>query len=276
MLYTKNLSLTKFLSLFFLFLLSLKNANCQIVDYSFSVCDYVYNQNSLNDDVCFNNILTFQHKNYQLNHFAKNKNGDLVAEFAEAKQYDFSFSSRLFYGLKKDGRYLFSDESSYINEFNVDIEEQTNNEEEYFYLSNSKNLFVTIQGNQYLFSLNAYNSIVELYNLNNNDNKYQIWSLNKFFKLDENDNLLYYCLDLFELKRENAYIIAFIPDNNINPEMSSGAFIKKFKFKSFDSNAYDEIKSVTYMGYEGKSILSTFLMDDGREYTFVVVTRETK
>ena len=143
MLYTKNLSYTNFYLFFLLFLFSCRNANCQTEDYFSSTCNYVTFDNSLNDGECFNNVLIFKNKNYQLNHLAKNKNGDLVTEFAECTDYDILSSSRLFYGLKKDGRYFFSNESSYTREFNINIDEETYYGNDYFILGSSKNLFVT-------------------------------------------------------------------------------------------------------------------------------------
>ena len=274
MLYSKKLSFTHFYLFFFLFLFSYKNAKCQIDDYSssISICNYALKYNSLNDGVCFSNALFFKHKSYQVNHFAKNKNGDLVGEFTESNEFNVLSSSRLLYGLKKNGRNLFSNESSYTLEFNIDIDEQTYNENEYFYFSSSKNLFVSNRGNQYLFSINSYNSMVELYDLNNNNNKFQVWNFNKFFNLDENMNLLYDNYDIFELKRESTYIIAFISNEFIATEMKNAKFIKKFRFKPLDVQVYDEINSMNFEEFENRLILNVFLMDDGKEYTFVVLT----
>ena len=77
---------------------------------------YLYN------DQCFNTKLKFTFKNYQAHNFAINKKGDLVIEFTEYKEYDLS-SSRLFYGLTKEGRYFFSNETSYTYENNIDVDE---------------------------------------------------------------------------------------------------------------------------------------------------------
>ena len=47
------------------------------------------------------------------------KNGDLVLEFSEDNEIS---SSRLFYGLTKDGRYFFKNQSSYTYELNINNE----------------------------------------------------------------------------------------------------------------------------------------------------------
>ena len=65
-----------------------------------------------------------------------------------------------------------------------------------------------------------------------------------------------------ELKKESSYIITFIPKIIVNENMNELSFIKKFRFKAFNEDAYEEIKSITYNQYINKTILSTFLMDD--------------
>ena len=59
---------------------------------------------SLNDEQCFTNIIKLDNRNYQDSNFAKNKNGGLAIEFSEHSEMS---STRLLYGLTKDGRYLF-------------------------------------------------------------------------------------------------------------------------------------------------------------------------
>ena len=53
-----------------------------------------------------NNVL-YNNKKYQTNNFAINKNGDLILEITEFSKYNELTSSRLFYGLTKDGKYFF-------------------------------------------------------------------------------------------------------------------------------------------------------------------------
>ena len=75
-----NGSFTNFYLLTFLFLFSFKTINCQReLDISNSECNSY--QNDLTDENCFNNVLKLE--NYQVNHFAENKNGDFVVEFTK-------------------------------------------------------------------------------------------------------------------------------------------------------------------------------------------------
>ena len=71
-------------------------------------------------------------------------------------------SSRLFYGLAKNGRELFFNQTSSIQEINIDLDETIDIlEYNYFDIYDSKNFFVSIKNeinkeNQYLFSINTY------------------------------------------------------------------------------------------------------------------------
>ena len=250
------------------------------------------NELSVNNKNCFNNILVFDQKKYQVNSFAKNKNGDILIQFSEQVKYDEHSFSRLFYGLTKEGKYFFSNKTSYSNEVNVD------NDEEKFYnntfysldsIINSKSLFVSIlnapnKENQYLFSINSFNSMVELYDLNNDNNNYYIWSFQKFFNLDPDDYLFPFDYELFEIKEKNEYIIVFIPQINIYDGILDVSFMKRFRFQSFDENAYEERDSITYQDYLDSNILKVFLLDDlnilfvlsGKEYCSGYINRRNE
>ena len=272
---TKDLTINIIWKHFYTFLfLSLSISYCQDMtsDPSSNIYSCIENGNelSLNNRNCFNNILVFDQKNYQVNSFAKNKNGDILIQFSEHTNYSESSSSRLFYGLTKDGRYFFSNKSSYSNEVNVDIDEETFYDNEFYYLDairNSKSLFVSIRNtpnkeNQYLFSINSYNSMVELYDLNNDNNNYYIWSFNKFFNLDPDDYFFPFDYELFEIKERSEYIIVFIPKMIVYDEILDVSFMKKFRFQSFDINAYEERVLVTYEDYLDSKIMNVFYMDD--------------
>ena len=159
-------------------------------------------------------------------------------------------------------RYFFKNQSSYTYELNIDSE-ILEDFGYYHFDSNYKttNLFVSIKndpnkGNQYLFSINSYYSTVELHDFNNdandniifnkNNSNHYIWTFNDFFNLNEDDYIFPYDYSLFELSKEKAYIIVFIPKVDVNEDILNVSFIKKFRFKSFDNNAYEEIKSVKY------------------------------
>jgi len=144
---------------------------------------------TISNKYCFNNVSIFNQKKYQINNFAKNINEDFTIQFSEDSNYGDETNFRLFHGLTNEGRYLFKNESSYSNEFNINIDEDTFYDNDFYYINpikDSKNLFVNIKNTpnkkyQYLFSINSYNSMVELYDLNKDNNNYIIWSFHKFF-----------------------------------------------------------------------------------------------
>ena len=171
-----------------------------------------YGVYSLLNEYYFNKILIFKNKDYHLNNFAKNKNGDILAEFTKYANNDELSSSRMFYGLKNNGQNLFYNKSSNTFEFNISNDEKTSNEN--IGLIKSKNFFVTIKNTdnievQYLFAINAYNSIVEFYDLNNYNNVYYIWKLNEFFQINESESLWPCNYELFEMKQESEYIYIY-------------------------------------------------------------------
>ena len=222
----------------------LKNSHCQtIVDEYPKNC---YQFDSFKNKRCFNNIIKFRNKKFLANNFAISKEGDFITEFTEYAKYDELSYSRLFYGFNGEGRYFLSNQTSYTSEMNIDIDEKAYDENEFFYhygIYNSKNFFVSIQNkdnkiNQYLFSINAYNSMVELHDLSKDNNNYYIWSIKRFFNLDEKEYYWPYEFEIFDLKKEPSYIIAFIPTFVINEDLSKLIFIKKFQFQSFDNNKY--------------------------------------
>ena len=274
MTFNRNASINKLYPIFFLFLCSFKILKCQTEeDNSFSIC--LSNPNLLKDEGCFNNVLKFE--NYQLNNLAQNNKGDFIIEFTGKAENVGNSNSRIFYGLTKDENYFFPDESTYIRKFDINYDEGINDENPFIELDSSKNLFVSIKNadsieNQYLFSINSLNSMVELYDLNNNDNKYHIWSFSEFFNLREGEYLYPFSYEIFEFPQESEYIIVFIPKEIVDPNKSSAPFIIKFIFNSFENASV--LKIVNFDNFENKKILNVFLMDDNNVFVILYVENE--
>ena len=103
---------------------------------------------SINNHKCFNNILRFNQKNYQLNSISSNKNGDFLIQYNEYINYNELTYSRFFYGLTNNGQYFFSNKSSFSNELNIDIDEHTlygSYTLNLYGIQDSKNSFVSIR-----------------------------------------------------------------------------------------------------------------------------------
>ena len=252
------------LIIIFLIIINLNCIFCQ------NLSNFCSNNLHFDNTKCFNNIIIFNQKKYQANNFAKNKNGDLILELTELSENDEISSSRLLYGLKNEGEFMFSNKPSYAYEFHIDNNEEIINEYNSVYLNrtcNSINLFVSLRNdinkeNQYLFSINPYKSMVELYNLNKDNNSYYIWSFNNFFRLNKDDYSFQYEYLLIELRNESTYIISFIPKVIISENIKYVTFIKKFELKSFDINAYEELNTIDFSNYLNHQIIDVFFMDD--------------
>ena len=214
------------------------------------------------------NAIIFEHTKF--NGGATNKNGDLFIQYYSEENYYYIPESILFYGLSKNDRYCFMNESSYTKRENIDIYEVIDFVGYYniHEIYDSKNLFVSMKddfigGDQYLFSINSYNSIVELHNFNNySDIKRYIWDFNDFFNLTDEDYNFPCQREIYKLNGLSLYAIAFIPYSIINQNFKDINFIKKFTFKSFDEDTYQEIKSIKFDNFIDRRIISTFFMDD--------------
>ena len=239
------------------------NENDDVND-NISVCDRI--KDSSDNKACFNNLLIFNSKRYQSSNFAINNNGDVVIGFSEHNDDSYT---KLFYGLKNDGRNYFSEESP-TYEINVEKDDLLDDTGYYNYyeIYKSINLFISLKGDkkkkQYLFSIDYNNYIVELHDLNNinNNNSNLIWNFDEFFNLEEEFYIIPYRYHIFEIKKETTYIITFIPLYVVSEEMAKLPFIKKFSFKSFDSGAYNELNSLNYSKYVNSLIIDNFLIDD--------------
>ena len=214
------------------------------------------------------NILIFNQAKY--NSGSTNKNGDLIIKYySQENTYNIP-ASILFYGLSKNGRYCFSDESSYTKEKNIDIDKIIDIAGTYnnFKIYDSKSLFISLKNDpyrekQYLFNINTDNSIIEFHDFNNDaENDHYIWDLYDFFNLDEEDFYFPYETVLYELEGKSLYIIAFIPKSVVTDNFQDVNFIIKFSFKSFDEDSFEIIRKVEYNNYIDQMIIGTFFMDD--------------
>ena len=111
------------------------------------------------DTNCFNEILFFNTKNYRAGHFAINNKGDMVVEYSDEH-------SRLFYGLKNNGRNFFGTENNLKEINNL----QNYNKTDAYQRYESNNIFVYLENDinkekGYLFSTSSYITATELHDL---------------------------------------------------------------------------------------------------------------
>ena len=128
---------------------------------------------SIDNTNVFNNIIKFNNKKYKAGKFSINNKGELILELSENNEIN---STILFYGLTKEGRYLFSNKSSCTKEININIDNSISTKGKGY---PDFDLFISINNNiylnkQYLFSINSNNSRIWLFDLNDGNIKYYI------------------------------------------------------------------------------------------------------
>ena len=154
----------------------LKNGNCELTycseeEYSSGVC-------TISNDIIkiqwINNIRVFKdYDRMRYNNFAVNSKGDLVLEIStQESNYK---GMRYFYGLKKDGSYLFKDENNESVPTKIIIVKNGN---EQILRHESVTIFISLKNDdnddkQYLLSIGSNkDSVVELYDLENGSVSY--------------------------------------------------------------------------------------------------------
>ena len=168
------------------------------------VCKSCKGITDLTDKGCYNDVIMFTHKHYRAGHGATNDNGVTIFEFSA----DDVNSKRLFYGLKKNGRYYFPDEP-YFKEFDITDKNDTSNTANLGRYE-SYNLFVhTInedeQNKQYLFSISSFESLVELHDIESGE--YQTVQTKKFY----NERRIFsYQYSIFEIQNTNTFLLAVV------------------------------------------------------------------
>ena len=153
----------------------------------------------------------FNEKNYMKGQFAVNSKGDIIIEYSIE-------GSRLFYGIKKNGKGFFNGE--YIKKL------QLNNKVRY----ESENIFISLNNNndnniEYLLNFGANDTAVELFNFEENiDQNYIIKTPNEVL----GNSIFSYVNSLIELNNNNIkeYLLIYIYDQNY--------FLKKLSFSSFN------------------------------------------
>ena len=217
------------------------------------------NKVSLLDANCYNDVIKFDHDTWRAGHACTNNNGDMIVEFSlnpgESKK-------RLFYGLKKNGRYYFPGEPVYKQI--DDIVCQNCDDDKFKGRFESRNLFVSLntdpgKSKQYLFSMSSFDSVVELHDIEND--KYYAWNTLKFFGLK--GRIFSYEYSLFEIQNNNTYVIAVVESAgfvNTN-EFAKNYTLRKFQFGSFSSDAYVQLNGLMEKDKYDDREISAFRLD---------------
>ena len=208
---------------------------------------------------CFNDRIILANK-FRAGHFVTMKDGTLIIEYSN----DGVNYLRLFYGLKKNGRYYFENESPFrhLNATNP-VNDTLNGRYE------SKNIVLhfkddTSKQKEYIFSTSIWTTVTELHDLETGISKY--WDTVSFWDIVE---IFSYEINLFELKEGNEmhYFCAFTQHetNKIYLNGKYDDYSKTFSIRKFsitDFNTYSILGKVDYGANYNSRMISCFLVPD--------------
>ena len=219
----------KFKTYYFIFfallsLIQIKKLNCQTCSSTSKIKD---------GSTCFNEIIKLN-KDYWSGQITIRNDGNLFIEYS-------SGSNRLFYGLKPNGRGLFSNEAT--TKILTDITKAYKNDgnpvqERY----ESRNMLISFVNDpddkQYIFSISSYYGLTELHYFGNEgDNSHKTWLTTKFLKID--DEKRYIFSHQFSLVKGDSktYYIAFIQykGTHVEGDYSDSYSLSKFKFNHLNN-----------------------------------------
>ena len=207
-------------------------------------------------------MLKFNSQHYRAGHFAFNSKGDMFIEYSYKNH-------RLFFGLKKNGKYYFSDEEG--NEIPTK-EMQIGSDEDSGKRYESQNIFVSLKisgDKQYLFSIGTYVSVAELHDLDTGNYVYE--------PTDQllGNGIYSYIFTLEEIINdddEKKYLLTYINDKKYILQLLS---FNQFSLSNvtIDSNygsatlSFD-IRIVSSFIMDSRIVL--FYIDDSRYYKLII------
>ena len=222
---------------------------------------------AINETDCFNDLIIIK-QYYKSGNFATNKKGDMIIEYSNSGST--RTNQRLFYGIKKNGRYFFSGEKAYrekeVNHPDPNININARYE--------ARNIFVSLEDDkdkekEYLFSTSSYDTLTELHDLENDT--YTSKGTIEYFNIR---NVFSFEYSLFGSQESNKNYYYFIFTQNeaekvtvkkdgVDQELdwSETYIIKKFKFTSFDLSSYNEINSVICTDNYNDRVISSFILE---------------
>lgn len=201
------------------------------------------------------NIIVFDSFNYRSGHFAFKSNGDMIIEYS----YE---NNRLFYGLKANGKYFFKDSSqNQVPTKEISFENGNNRYE-------AKNIFVSINDKEYLFSISTFTTFVELIDLDEENNlSYKLNSVETFLG---NNVIFSYVFSLLKMDTTpQQYLISYTIENKYQ--------LQKFYFSNFGLQSTDFVLTTTIDSYETEfknRIVSCFIIESDIIVFLVGYTKE--
>ena len=259
----------KFILHFILFLIQFEN----ILSVVEGTC---YRVTSFANETCFNDKIEF-HNKFRAGHFVTLKDGTLIVEYSsDGVNYE-----RFFYGLKKNGRYYFENESPFrhfrATNPNNSFHGRYESENTIVYLKND-----TKKQYQYIFSTSIWTTVTELHDIAENRSTY--WDTIPFWNIVE---IFSYEINILELQEDNEmhYIAVFTQHETDKRTVDGKEYdysktwsMRKFKFNSLNSysligegvnnrNNYNSRMISSFIVYEWQKIVIFFLKKADEVYT---------
>ena len=231
---------------------------CVVEDSCKSITSYTNTQ-------CFNEKIIF-YDTMRGGHFETLDDGTLIIEYSSNNEN----SKRMFYGLKKNGRFYFPDETpvKYFNAKNPDNDNHGRYE--------SKNKIIYLENDaqkkkQYLFSTSIYTTVTELHDIQGGTSTY--WDTVTFWEIVEIFSYEIVILDLPE-GGKNHYVCVFTQHETGKREVRPGVWedysrtfsLRKFKFDS--PTSYTILKKEDYRSNYNSRMISAFVIE---EWKYIVV-----
>ena len=197
-----------------------------------------------------------------------NKNGDFILEFS----VDEESGKRLFYGLKKNGRYFFPNENPTKE---VELSSKTYDGRTVVARYESMNAFISLKDDisynkQYLFSLSTYFCFMELYDFSQEE----VQSSTTYTKDYFSTVIFSFRFSLLETKLNNKMTYFLVFSHKDGEEQKGEYFsIKKMQFSDINFNKNDIISNPVYKSKLNDRSISAFLIDDvdDSDYKILVV-----
>ena len=224
-----------------------------------SICSSCSSPLSIDVTECFNDVLKFDSKQYRAGHFVTYKNKDMIVEFSDDvendpnKEYGYS---RLFYGLKENGRYYFPNESPIWEIENIGKVDQARGRYE------SLNQLVVTENdnerkNEFLYSTSSYDSLTELHMI---ENQTYIYDKTSNFM---GKSIFSFQYSMVEVNKDNN-IFYFIGFTHSSSDSQNGdrLDIKKIGFNSFSLKDVNYYKNLTIDYNQDNRILNLFIIEN--------------
>ena len=239
--------------------------------FALAVTNTCKTNNKLSNTDCFTDIIKFDGDNYRAGHAVVTSNDELFIEYSLDKQS----SNRLFYGLKKNGRNYFPD-NSYVKLIDVGNDEGVYNR----YESNNRIVKVvdsnTNTEKEYILSVSTFRTVVELYDIKTFDVK--IKNSIKYF----GHQIFSFEFPILEYKDNNEYIYfcAFshyknYKSNGLEYGEEKGFYVSLSKFK-FNEHKFDVEQRKTVLVEDNKlndRVITAYIIDE-LKYIGVVFIKE--